>query len=520
VHQHLLYCKFVLRFLVGLCWAILGLAVAPVQAQTYAYRNDVFAYDTPSGTASSVTWHASGASPGCTGYPNGDDDWADVALPGGFTFTFGGVAYSSVRVYSNGILAYGADVSGFHRDYTSQALPIIAAAGGAPAGCPNAVPQRLMLPYWLDIVAGTANSTAGASVQYELLGTAPNRRFVISWVNVKLYNTATRYNFQVQLLESTAGVNGNFRYQYTTGSSTGSGATVGVQLTTTDFTQYAFNQNFIDTTVGTAVLWYPANQLAAKGAEYRFDESAWTGVAGEIKDTSGNIQHASRVGLAASVAPPPAFPGGKLCRGGSFPLNTLNTTIGAVATPITPGNQGSIDFWFNSNVAWNAGGSVAMLLDATTVANRPFFLMKSAAGALTFRLTDSAGTSVTATAPVRTFAANTWHHVGIAWNVRVGTNQTVLQIFLDGALQNGVPTRGTTNGIMPGLSSFHVGDNRTSGITPTGGTPNSANGSIDEVYIYGVEITMAPPPAALRAPISPSKRTTPHTPCSHWRAPA
>jgi MSHA biogenesis protein MshQ len=489
VHQHLLYCKFVLRFLVGLCWAILGLAVAPVQAQTYAYRNDVFAYDTPSGTASSVTWHASGASPGCTGYPNGDDDWADVALPGGFTFTFGGVAYSSVRVYSNGILAYGADVSGFHRDYTSQALPIIAAAGGAPAGCPNAVPQRLMLPYWLDIVAGTANSTAGASVQYELLGTAPNRRFVISWVNVKLYNTATRYNFQVQLLESTAGVNGNFRYQYTTGSSTGSGATVGVQLTTTDFTQYAFNQNFIDTTVGTAVLWYPANQLAAKGAEYRFDESAWTGVAGEIKDTSGNIQHASRVGLAASVAPPPAFPGGKLCRGGSFPLNTLNTTIGAVATPITPGNQGSIDFWFNSNVAWNAGGSVAMLLDATTVANRPFFLMKSAAGALTFRLTDSAGTSVTATAPVRTFAANTWHHVGIAWNVRVGTNQTVLQIFLDGALQNGVPTRGTTNGIMPGLSSFHVGDNRTSGITPTGGTPNSANGSIDEVYIYGVEIS-------------------------------
>lgn len=456
------------------------------QAQTYAYKNDVFAYDTPSGTASSVTWHTSGASPGCTSYPNGDDDWADVALPGGFAFTFAGTAYTSVRVYSNGILAYGADVSGFHRAFTSQALPITAAVGSAPTGCPNAVPQNLMLPYWLDIVAGTANSTTGASVQYELLGTAPNRRFVISWVNVKLYGLTTRYNFQVQLLESTAGLNGNFRYQYTTGSSTGSGATVGVQLTTTDSTQYAYNQNFIDTTVGTAILWYPANQLVTKSAEYRFDESVWLGVAGEIKDTSGNGQNASRVGLATSVAPG-FFPGGKLCRGGSFTGNTLNTTIDAVATPLVPGNQGSVDFWFTSNVIWNS--AAAMLLDATSVANRPFFLMKSAAGALTFVVTDSAGTSVTATAPAQTFALNEWHHVGIAWNVRAGTNQTALQIFLDGALQNGVPTRGTTNGFMPGLSSIYVGDNRTLGVTPVGGTPNGANGSIDEVYVYAVEIS-------------------------------
>ncbi len=483
--------RFLRRCLAWLGLAWLGLAFMPVQAQTYAYRNDVFAYDTPSGTATSVAWHATGATPACTGYPQGDDDWSDIAFPGGFTFTFGGVSYSGVRVYSNGMLAFPTDVSGFHRDYTSQALPLTAAAnpGPTPPCTLSAVPKNLMVAYWIDIIAGTANGITGASVKYELLGVAPSRRLVVTWNNVALYgNAATRYSFQIALFESTAGVNGNFRYQYTTGSTTGLGATVGVQLTTTDYTQYAYNQNFIDTTVGTAVLWYPANQLATKSAEYRFDEGAWTGVAGEIKDTSGNSQHASRVGLAASV-PFATFPGGKLCRGGSFPLNTLNTTIGAVATPITPGNQGSVDFWFNSNVAWNAAGSAATLLDATTVANRPFFLTKSAAGALTFRLTDTAGATVTATAPVKTFAANTWHHVGIAWNVRAGTNQTVLQIFLDGVLQNGIPTRGTTNGFMPGLSTVYVGDNRTSGITPSGGTPNSANGSIDEVYIYGIEIS-------------------------------
>jgi MSHA biogenesis protein MshQ len=185
--------------------AALGLLASAAEAQsTYAYRNDTFAYDTPSGGATTVGWHSSGASPGCTSYPNGDDDWADVGFPSGFTFTFGGTAYTGVRVYSNGILAFGNDVSGFHRNYTPQALPITGQALAGPSGCPRGVPARLMQAYWIDIVAGTANGTSGASVKYEMLGTAPNRRFVISWANVKLYNTTTRYNFQVALYESAA----------------------------------------------------------------------------------------------------------------------------------------------------------------------------------------------------------------------------------------------------------------------------------------------------------------------------
>lgn len=467
-------------FVLALCACILGSGLA--DAATYAYRNDVFAYDTPSGSATSVTWHTSSPAPACTGYPNGDDDWADVSFPGGFTFTFGGTSYSSVRVYSNGILAFPPDTSGFHRDYTPQALP--APAGPTYSGCPTAAPVNIMLAYWIDIVAGTANGTTGASVKYELLGTAPNRRFVISWVNVKLYNTTTRYNFQIALYESTTGVNGNFRYQYTSGSSTGLNATVGVQLSSADYTQYSYNQAFIDTTNGTAILWYPANQLQTKSAEYRFDESSWTGTAGEIKDTSGNSQDASRVGNAANVV------NGKLCRGGSFTNNTLNTIIDAVATPLVPGNTGSLDFWYYANNAWSSGDT--MLFDATTAANRPFFLMKldtGSAGSLRFVISDSAGTTVTANSPNQTFAAGTWHHIGVTWNMRVGTNLTVLQIFIDGVLQNGAATRGTTNGTLPALSSINIGDNRTSGVTPSNGTPNGANGIIDEFYVYSLEVS-------------------------------
>ncbi|MBA3058535.1 MAG: LamG domain-containing protein [Gammaproteobacteria bacterium] len=468
--------RLLARFLA--LWACL-MAGQSLHAQTYAYRNDVFAYDTPSGSASTVTWHTSGTSPACTGYPNGDDDWADVVFPSGFSFTFGGVNYSGVRVYSNGVLALGNDVSGFHRDYTSQSLP--APADGTYAGCPTAAPVNTMFAYWIDIVAGTANSTSGASVKYELLGAAPNRRFVISWVNVKLYNTTTRYNFQVNLYESSAGLNGNFRYQYTSGSSNGSNATVGVQLSQSDYTQYSYNQQFIDTTNGTAILWYPANQLATKMAEYRFDESAWTGTTGQVKDTSGNNLDASRVGAAANV------PDGKLCRGGSFTNNTSNSTIHAVATPIVPGNVGALDFWYYANKKWDTADT--MLFDASAVANRPFFLMKRSTGALRFVVTDSAGNSVTANSPSKNFAANTWHHIGVAWSVRVGTNQTTVQIFLDGVLQNGDPSRGTTNGSLPALNTIHIGDNRTSGVTPANGTGNGADGIIDEVYVYPIEIS-------------------------------
>lgn len=460
--------------------AALALLSGAAEAATYAYRNDTFSYDTPSGSATTVGWHSSGASPACTQYPNGDDDWSDVTFPSGFTFTFGGTAYSGLRVYSNGILAFGNDVSGYHRDYTPQALPITAAPV-AYTGCPRAVPVNLMLAYWIDIVAGTANGTSGASVKYEMLGTAPNRRFVISWVNVKLYNTTTRYNFQVALYESAAGVNGNFRYQYTSGSSNGSNATVGVQLSTTDYTQYSYNQQFIDTTNGTAILWYPANQLATKTAEYRFDESVWTGAAGEIKDTSGNSRDASRVGGAASTA------SGRLCRGADIPRNTSANTIDAVATPLTVGQTGSIDFWFRSDSVWNASSSQAMLFDATVSQNRPFFLMKQADGALYFAVSDSAGNKLEALTSTASYAANSWHHVGVTWNIRGGTNLSLLQIFVDGNLA--ASDRGTTNGTLPSLGTLYVGDNRTSGVVPSQGSGNSANGIIDEFYVYGIDVS-------------------------------
>lgn len=459
-------------------------------AATYAYRTESFSYDTPSGSALDVSWHNSGNNPACTSYPNGDDDWADINFPSTFSFRFGGTIYNSVRVYSNGILAFGNDTSGFHRAYTNTALPITYSASNQGGGCPRGVPENIMAVYWNDIVAGTANNTSGASVKYELINdtSTGQKRFVISWVNVKLYGSNTRYNFQVALYESLTGVNGNFKYNYTTGSSTGSDATVGVQLTTTDYSEYAYNQGFIDTSNGTSVLWYPANQLAAKYTEYRFDEINWLGTTNEIKDTSGNSLDASIIGSVSNTA------NGKLCRGGIFSNNTSSNTIDAIATPVIPGKSGSIDFWYKSNLAWNAGASNVMFFDATKLAAEPFFFMKLANGRLRFSITDSAGTVRTAeTSSSSTFAANTWHHVGVSWNINVGSNQTVMKIFLDGNLattNTTTPYRTTTSGNIASLNTIYIGDNRSTGITPSGGTSNAANGTIDEFYIYPVEINI------------------------------
>jgi MSHA biogenesis protein MshQ len=458
-------------------------------AQTYSYRGDTFSYDTPSASAGTVTWHTTNAS-ACSGYPNGDDDYADVNIStstspaNDFTFTFAGVARTSVRIYSNGMLTFGTDNSGLWRDYTNSALP--APAVGAYSGsCPGGTASNVIIPYWTDIVAGTANNTSGASVRYELLGTKPDRRFVISWVNVKLYNQAARYNFQVILYETpTAGGNSNFKFQYTSGSSTGAAATVGVQVSSTDYTQYSYNQPYIDPTVGTAILWYPSTQFTGKQAEYRFDEGIWNGTAGEVKDTSTATYNAVRVGAAASSST------GKVCRGGSFPLNSSNATVSAVATPISPSSQGAIDFWYQSNVRWNAAGSDAMLFDATTTAARPFYLMKTAGGVLKFMVTDSGGTTIPLVTSAQSFNASTWQHVGVTWSINPGSNQTVLKIFLNGV--QAAAYRGTSAaGAITALSSVYIGDNRTLGITPSGGTGNSANGYIDEVNSYNKEINAA-----------------------------
>jgi MSHA biogenesis protein MshQ len=480
-------------------WVLLaGLALllaGAAQAQTYAYQSAPYAWDAVTGGATKVTWNTS-----CTNYPNspasgqpGDDVFAVVNFPGGFVFNFAGTDYSSIRVMSNGMLQFGPD-AGYHRDYTPQALPITAApdSGGTVAGsCARGLPSGLLIVYWRDIdAARVVTGTNPSGVYYELKGTAPNRRLVITWNNVYLYGQNVQYNFQAILRED-----GAFLYQYGSGSSDGSNATVGVQVDTADYTQYAYDQTFIDTTNGTAIRWYPTNVSPPSIGEYRLDEAvAWGAapIAGEyVIDSSGTNHPGARVAVGTTY--PAKLVTARVCAGATIPSNTANNLISAIDVaqgPLTIGLAGSATFWYRSTDAWTSS-TAHTLFDATTVANRPFHLTKIRSGSndvLRFAITDSANNTYTLETGDRNTGAGTWVHVGVSWYLGAGTNQSVMQIFING-VSAGFRRFTSSGALHSSLASLYFGDNRTSGVTPSNGSPNSAYGDLDEIRLYDFDIS-------------------------------
>jgi len=443
-----------------LCWL---LAAGAVQAATYAFRSDSFAWESAS---TQITWDRA-----CTQYP-GDDDQATITFTGGFTFTFAGTTYSSVRVLANGMLQFGTD-TGLFRDFTNDPMPI----GTAPtrSGCVAGPATNVLAAYWTDLDPSRSGS---GRVYWQQKGTSPNRYVVVSWEGVYQYNTSTPYTFQIILFE-----NGEFKYQYGNANATGSNATIGVQVDSSDYTQYSYNSGY--NANGTAIRWFRASGVPNRMAEYRMDEFSWNGTVGEVLDSSGNGNHGVRVGSSAQTTA-----NGYVCRAFEVPSNT-NTTITAVDTALdvdaSLGNSGSLSFWWRANTQWNTSNNAAMLMDATTVANRPFFLQRNAGGALRFTVSDTNGTTLTATSAVQNIAANTWVHIAATWRLASGSNQTVLRIYVNG-LQVAVAL-GTTTGSLPAsLGTLFVGDNR-SANTPTGATTNSANGRIDELSVYNYEVS-------------------------------
>jgi len=129
-----------------------------------------------------------------------------ITLP--FNFPFYGVEKSSIYVSANGVVGFSTD--------GLSATENIPMANGAP-------PNDFIAPYWDNL-----DPAAGGSIYAGTVGTAPNRRFVVSWVNVPRVTTTTFLTFQVILDESTGDI--IFQYRDVSGTrGSGRGATVGVE---------------------------------------------------------------------------------------------------------------------------------------------------------------------------------------------------------------------------------------------------------------------------------------------------
>ncbi len=317
-------------------------------------------------------------------------------------------------------------------------------------------------------------------VSVATIGSAPNRRFVVTWKNVPEWvsasNTSGSFDLQIILNE-----NGTFVYQYgnITHGGTGS-AQIGWQLTTGDFEVLTFGAS-AEPPPNTAILFYvpSANPLA----EYRFEQGAWSpGGAGQVADTSPGARGGTATGRAQATAD------GKVCRAASIPSNTAAATVDAIKTGVRFADagvnmlgQGTIMFWYRANTAWSGGGAKSVqLLDATQTSGQWFSLTKTAAGTLFFEVTDSAGVVRRVETAAQTFAAGTWVHVAIRWNFNAlaAANSDRIGILINGA----APTESaftTTGSLATGLDFLSVGDNP-SGLTGSKGSVNSADGTIDE----------------------------------------
>lgn len=154
---------------------------------------------------------------------SGDDAATEVTLP--FPFTLYGTTYATAHVATNGFLNFLAPDASF----TNGPIP--------SASTPNAA----IYPYWDDLIVD-----GEASVRTELLGSAPNRRFVVEWRNVAFFgDSSRRVDFEAVLFE-----NGHVLTQYRNvaedAREKGDSATVGIENDTgTIALQYSFNEPMI-----------------------------------------------------------------------------------------------------------------------------------------------------------------------------------------------------------------------------------------------------------------------------------
>lgn len=114
------------------------------------------------------------------------DDAASGAINIGFPFQFFGINYNQLYVSSNGWVGFSTPLTS---DYTPESFPT----------CNG--PNLAIMACWQDFNPGT-----GGTVRYTTTGTAPNRRFIVSWNAVPFFGSActgVTSSFQIMLYETT-----------------------------------------------------------------------------------------------------------------------------------------------------------------------------------------------------------------------------------------------------------------------------------------------------------------------------
>lgn len=204
-------------------------------------------------------------------------------------------------------------------------------------------------------------------------------------------------------------------------------------------------------------------------AEYRLEESAWIGAAGEVKDSSGNNRDGTTIGAPrpspASVSPArPGSPG--TCGYGGMPGTSSNGgafSFSGLPVSTTPGAKTSVSFW----MYWDGTNSVMPI--GWNV--HDLWLVSGHFGFNTGN-SDVFGISSAG-------LANGWHHV-----VAIFTNGSVPsnKLYIDGAAQTLTQRLSTPNNANAYVNStLRAGGWQAS-------TGYRFSGRLDEIRVYNGEL--------------------------------
>lgn len=172
-----------------------------------------------------------------------DDDSAQLTLPFDFTlFTSTFLAGSKLNVTINGWMAFGE--SSVQPEFQNGSLPGTSVPRqGSASGTTGTLSPNLIAPFFDDLILQRQDSSVSARV----IGTAPDRRWVIDWQNLSIIHEDNfvlegRVSFQVIFFEGSNDI--AFQYKTLEGPrSYGESATVGLQnAARTLAAQFSFNQ--------------------------------------------------------------------------------------------------------------------------------------------------------------------------------------------------------------------------------------------------------------------------------------
>lgn len=123
--------------------------------------------------------------------PPTSDDQMSALVPIGFNFVFFGNTYNTCAIATNGYIQFGMGGNGYSPWAVNAAIP-------------NSInPVNAIMAPWGDIYPGLGGQ---GQVRYKTIGTAPNRIFIVEWLDSPVYSSSCAqfcYGTQIKLFETT-----------------------------------------------------------------------------------------------------------------------------------------------------------------------------------------------------------------------------------------------------------------------------------------------------------------------------